>query len=604
MAKNIKLFTNVSDNKLYVNIKSNDEIKRQPCNIITILDVSGSMNDSASKNMSENDRLSRLDLLKHTCLTIINLLNQNDTLGIVTFSTDAKIKQTNIYMTDDNKKICSDIINSLETEGTTNIYDGLVKGFNLLDSIKNNNNNSIILLTDGVSNVNPPAGILGTFKEYSKILNLKPYNLNTFGFSENIDSKLLRDISDYGNGVYGFIPDASMVGTCFINYASSVLSTYMSNVIIEITYEDNTKQIENTGSILLEQDRELLINLYKPNIKNISLKYNNKYLDISNEVQESIPLKTIIRYDIINTVNKLLIDNRNAKAVLDILYNKIKTLSQGLNETDKKYIENYINDYENDGQISIVFSKDEYIRTWGVHYLLSLLRSYEMQICLNFKDNGLQNYANKLFSNLRDEAEIIFLTIPPPVRKIRNSTTIRPAVNMSNYYNSGGSCYDGNSDVKMFNNTFKKVKDLVKGDEVLTKNNNVAKIVCVIITKITKKSIKMCNINGMYITPYHPIIYNNQWKFPIDCCNNVEDVKIELIYNLVLSNDHVLFINNTPVVSLGHNINENVVRHNYLGTNNVINDLSKKTDYISGVIMLNENDFERDTITNEIIKIN
>ena len=260
MAKNIKLFTNVSDNKLYVNIKSNDEIKRQSCNIITILDVSGSMDDSASKNMSENDRLSRLDLLKHTCLTIINLLNQNDTLGIVTFSTDAKIKQTNIYMTDDNKKICSDIINSLETEGTTNIYDGLVKGFNLLDSIKNDNNNSIILLTDGVSNVNPPAGILGTFKEYSKILNLKPYNLNTFGFSENIDSKLLRDISDYGNGVYGFIPDASMVGTCFINYASSVLSTYMSNAIIEITYEDNTKQIENTGSILLEQDRELLIN--------------------------------------------------------------------------------------------------------------------------------------------------------------------------------------------------------------------------------------------------------------------------------------------------------------------------------------------------------
>jgi hypothetical protein len=596
-----QLYTNISNNQLYIKIKNDFEIKRQPSNIIAVLDVSGSMNENASKNMKENDQLSRLDLLKHVCLTTINLLDENDTFGIITFSTDAKILQNNIYMTADNKKKASDIINSLMTEGTTNIYDGLSKSINLLNSIDNNNNNSIILLTDGVSNVNPPAGIVNTFKRYVSTLKLKSYNLNTFGFSDCVDSKLLREISDYGNGVYGFIPDASMVGTCFINYISSVLTTIFSNINIEIVYDNDEIQYENTGAVLLEQDRELLIKLKSNNVKNILLKCNDKTFDIPNIISNDVPIKTIIRYDIINTISNLIENGgNNYKSILEDLYLNIKSK---ITDIDKEYITNYLNDYLNDGQISVAFSK-EYINTWGLHYLLSLLRSYNMQICLNFKDNGLQNYANKLFSKLRDEGEVIFLSIPPPVRKNRYTGAVRQSVNMTAFYNQSGGCFDGNSDIKMYNNTYKKVKNLTKGDEVLSINNLKAKIECIIITKINKEHIQMCNINEMLITPYHPVIYNNKWVYPINVVKP-KNIKIELVYNLVLSNGHIVYLNNTPVVTLGeNNVIDINIRHSYLNSNNVINDLSNKVDYNNGVVVLEENDFIRDSITNEIIRIN
>lgn len=598
----MELYTNVSNNnQLYIKIKTDFEIKRRPSNIIAVLDVSGSMNENASKNMSENDQLSRLDLLKHVCLTTINLLNNHDTFGIVTFSTNAKILQTNIYMTAENKKKVSDIINSLETEGTTNIYDGLFKGIQMLNYIDNNNNNSIILLTDGVSNINPPDGIINTFKRYLSTLDLKSYNLNTFGFSDCVDSKLLREISDCGNGVYGFIPDASMVGTCFINYISSVLTTVFSNLNVLIIYDNNDVQCENTGAILLEQDRELFINLKNNNIKIILLKFNDKIFDIPTIKTDVVPVKTIIRYDIINTVSKLIENGGNDyKSILDKLYKSIKNK---ITDIDKVYITNYLNDYLNDGQISVAFKK-EYMNTWGMHYLLSLLRSYEMQICLNFKDNGLQNYANNLFSNLRDEGEVIFLSIPPPVRKNRYTGAVRQQVNMTAFYNQSGGCFDGNSDIKMYNNTYKKVKDLIKGDEVLSINNVKAKIECIIITKINKEHIQMCNINEMLITPYHPVIYNNKWIYPINVVKP-KNIKIELVYNLVLSNGNVVvYLNNTPVVTLGeNNIIDINIHHAYLNSNNVINDLSNKVGYYNGVVVLEQSDFVRDTVTNEIIKI-
>ena len=608
MMKNINLTTSVLDNKLYLKINTDTPIERQPCNIIAILDVSGSMNSPASKNINEGDNLSRLDLLKHTSVTLINLLNENDTFGIVTFSTDAKIKLSNLYMTDDNKRIATDIINDLKTEGTTNIYDGLVKGINLLNCVNNSNNNSLVLLTDGVSNVNPPSGILHQFKYYLETLKLKTYNINTFGFSEDIDSKLLRSISDTYNGVYGFIPDASMVGTCFINYAATVLTTYISNIKINVEFENGTNYIANTGPILLEQERELLLDIDSNKIKKIGLIYDNNEMDIPQNTIETIPMKTIIRYDIIKTITELLKNNYDAVTKLNEFYENIKSKLYMFNEKDKIYINNYIKDYKNSednngGQISLVFSKNEYYASWGVHYLLSLLRSYEMQICLNFKDMGLQNYANNLFNKIRDDAEDIFLKIPPPISKIIPlSQGVSRPVNMQSYYNQSAGCYDGNGIVKMYDNSKKKVQDLVKGDEILTRNNGKAYVKCLIRTNITKDKIPMCKINDLYITPYHPIYINNNWMFPKDYVTT-EDVIMESVYNVVLTNGDSLYVNNTLVVSLGHNITDDVARHSYLGTNNVINDLSLKMGYANGFVVLNDTDYIRNIVTIEILKI-
>ncbi len=76
---------------------------------------------------------------------------------------------------------------------------------------------AILLLTDGLPNVEPPRGTLPMLKRYKETNALPCASIGTFGFGYNLDSALLEGIAKEGNGMYAFIPDASFVGTAFVN---------------------------------------------------------------------------------------------------------------------------------------------------------------------------------------------------------------------------------------------------------------------------------------------------------------------------------------------------------------------------------------------------
>ena len=55
-------------------------------------------------------------------------------------------------------------------------------------------------------------------------------------------------------------------------------------------------------------------------------------------------------------------------------------------------------------------------------------------------------------------------------------------------------CFSGNGKVKLINNTYKKVKDLIKGDKL--ENNSIVQ--CLVIIKVNKM-IKVVEINGIFL---------------------------------------------------------------------------------------------------------
>ena len=62
----------------------------------------------------------------------------------------------------------------------------------------------------------------------------------------NLDSALLHELADEGDGMYTFIPDSSFVGTAFVNCTSNVLATIASNATLSVETLNGATVVEDS----------------------------------------------------------------------------------------------------------------------------------------------------------------------------------------------------------------------------------------------------------------------------------------------------------------------------------------------------------------------
>jgi Mg-chelatase subunit ChlD len=238
--------------------------------VLAILDTSGSMGESATNVQdAEGLNFSRLDLVKHSMRTVAAMLNQKDNtyMGILKFSTSCKRIMRPTLMNSYGLKMATQAIDSLYPEGSTNVWDGLRLALEDIQTVRKHKPKirvEMILLTDGepTASLSPPMGIVQTFSR--ALPDSTGIVLSTFGFGYNLDTKLLGDLCEKGSGIYGYIPDCSMVATVFINYCSHILAKEK----VKVDYEqeeimrkvaEELKGISRVGMEQLQNLKEFLL---------------------------------------------------------------------------------------------------------------------------------------------------------------------------------------------------------------------------------------------------------------------------------------------------------------------------------------------------------
>ena len=179
---------------ILVSVKPPDLPIRYGSDICCVVDVSGSMQGPATTaNQSESNGLAIIDIVRHTIVTIINTLDANDRLALVSYSTRAEVVFDLIPMTDNGKLSAKLLVDNLKADGMTNLWEGLAKG---LDTLHNGSktlgkeavNAAVILFTDGVPNIEPPRGYNEMLKRYRERCGGKfPGTINTFGFGYSLN---------------------------------------------------------------------------------------------------------------------------------------------------------------------------------------------------------------------------------------------------------------------------------------------------------------------------------------------------------------------------------------------------------------------------------
>merc|ERR1712187_811303 len=148
-------------------------------------------------------------------------------------------------------------LEALQPQGATNIWEGLLAGMDSLRTPAEGagwRQKTILLLTDGQPNRHPPKGHIPERRDYKEGHPDFSFQLNTFGFGYNLDSQLLLDLAKEGQGTFAFIPDAIIVGTCFVNCVSNLLSTQTQNATLHLSPQGGAEFDKDIGVIGVPED--------------------------------------------------------------------------------------------------------------------------------------------------------------------------------------------------------------------------------------------------------------------------------------------------------------------------------------------------------------
>lgn len=178
--------------------------------------------------------LSRLQLVQHSLHTIVETLSPQDQVVFIEFETNARVILTATKMDKSGKTKAKRAIDNLEDKGSTNIWGALQLGVEQAKSLASSQSNiALLLFTDGQPNTNPPSGIIPSLQELLSGTDAS-FSISTFSFGYEIDSILMESIARLGHGVYGYCPDATMVGTIFINFLANIMNTLTQKAIVEV----------------------------------------------------------------------------------------------------------------------------------------------------------------------------------------------------------------------------------------------------------------------------------------------------------------------------------------------------------------------------------
>jgi len=91
--------------------------------------------------------------------------------------------------------------------------------------------------------------------------------MSMFGYGYSLDTKLLSGLAELGGGCFGYIPDCSMIGTIFVNFLSSALSSYSAKLQASIKiangevkdFNGQAGHLANLGSIQYGVTRNCVI---------------------------------------------------------------------------------------------------------------------------------------------------------------------------------------------------------------------------------------------------------------------------------------------------------------------------------------------------------
>jgi len=496
---------------------TNDKITSPPvlskdlpaCNVVFLLDTSGSMGASATvagNKATEDTGLTQLDVASHAVKACVRALRPHDNVALVSYSGQARMALPLTAMTCSTATTDMDeAIASLEASGTTNIYDAFRRA--IVECLSTPvavtaSRDIILLLTDGEANVSPPRGEVESLKRLmSSHGSDRDVTIITIGFGKTQNEKQLHDLSTCGGdaGRYVFVSDAGMLATAFSHIMAGCM-TYRQTVegrIVRFGVDVDLKEHEVPGS------------------------------DGSST------------QGLIETISELLAASTfglNVDECIQIL----KKSQQRLTHDD---------DIANLSEVANAVSRKDWFDSWGRRYLLSLRAALQQRCGYNARDVSTLRFADNTYNDIVEQVITAFENLPAPQRKQKYedyggyggygggyggalNTPVTRSIDMSAYNDLDGGCFSGDTLVLTPDGVVRIDKLRIGANVVATTLKNKKQF----ITKV-KHVLVHIGSHELYqleehvsVTAWHPVLClgDSTWRFPVTMATSTRASKMLL----------------------------------------------------------------------------
>lgn len=194
---------------------------KEPLNICLVIDKSGSM--------SGEDRIGQL---KRSLIEFVNQLDSVDMVSIIVFDSDAAVAVPATVVGDKKKVI--DIIHAIRAGGGTNIYEGMIKGFEEVKKMQAKTSiNRLIILTDGYGS-QPPELVIEEAKTRIK----GGVELSAVGVGVDYNQALLSQMASAGGGLLHLAGSSSHIQEVFERELESIIYPMAKKAKLTVRYND------------------------------------------------------------------------------------------------------------------------------------------------------------------------------------------------------------------------------------------------------------------------------------------------------------------------------------------------------------------------------
>ncbi len=209
--------------KIGVKAKEIDRSELPQSNLVFLIDISGSMYES-----------NRLPLVKQAFKMLLNQLDKDDIVSIVTYASGTDIKLNGVKAK--NKEKIIEAIDSLHAGGATSGEAGLKLAYKVAkENFIRKGNNRIIIASDGDFNVG--SSRTGDLEKQVSEAKESGVFISALGFGMgNYRDNMMETIADKGNGNYAYINDLKAAQKALVQEFSGTMFTVAKDTKFQVEF--------------------------------------------------------------------------------------------------------------------------------------------------------------------------------------------------------------------------------------------------------------------------------------------------------------------------------------------------------------------------------